>query len=144
MSARRTRRATLAAVSAITLIALTLPSCGSSAPTSETPEISEHAVAYTVRGRIFSLPDPARPAAELQIHHEELPSFMSGGEVVGMSAMIMPFPDIATGVSLDGLNVGQAVTFTFHVEYDPDTQMPVGMLVTAIAPLPQGTALTID
>lgn len=126
------------------LMGLTLPSCGSSSPAPESPEISEHAVAYTVRGRIVSLPDPARPAAELQIHHEELPSFMSGGEVVGMSAMIMPFRDIAQGVSLAGLRVGQAVTFTFHVEYDPDSQMPVGVLVTAISPLPEGAALTID
>lgn len=136
--------ALVAASAAMLLISGAIQSCGSSSTTPESPEISENTVAYTVRGRIVSLPDPARPASELQIHHEELPSFMSGGEVVGMSAMVMPFRELASGVSLAGLRVGQAVTFTFLVDYDPVSQSPVGVLVTAISPLPEGTTLSID
>lgn len=99
---------------------------------------------YTVRGRIVSLPDPARPAAELIVHHEPIPSFMSGGEVIGMDAMAMPFPIVNDSVSLAGLAVGDAVTLTFDVTYDATTLTPAEVVVTGVSPLPAGVRLSID
>lgn len=73
---------------------------------------------YTVNGTIEQLPDPAVKGSMLQVHHEDIPGFVSReGTVVGMNAMTMPFPP-APGVSLAGLKVGDAVELTFEVRWD--------------------------
>ena len=124
-----------------TLSATTLAGCGSKP---EAPPAPENIALYTVRGRIVQLPNPDRPAMELIVHHEALPSYMSGGKVVGMASMSMPFPNLADGVSLAGLTVGEPISMTFEVEYDPGTGGPVGVVVTAITPLPPDTTLSFD
>jgi len=82
-------------------------------PTSAVP-----AMVYTVNGRIEQLPDTAVKGSMLQVHHEDIPGFVSReGKVVGMNAMTMPFPP-APGVSLQGLSVGDEVELTFEVRWD--------------------------
>ena len=110
---------------------------------SKTPPVNENRVEYVVRGRVITLPQPDRPASELVVHHEPLPSYMSGGEVIGMPAMHMPFP-IQDGVSLESIKVGDPVTLTFEVEYDPQSKTPVDMYVTQIVALPDDTVLILD
>ncbi|MEM9065474.1 MAG: copper-binding protein [Planctomycetota bacterium] len=71
---------------------------------------------YTVRGVVTELPDGG-PLAEFRVQHEPIANFRnSSGEVVGMNAMVMPFP-IAEGVSLDALEVGTKVELDFEVTW---------------------------
>ncbi len=94
---------------------------------------------YTVRGLIASLPTPDKPASELTIRHEPVPTFVNReGKVVGMDSMEMPFTP-ARGVSLSGLAVGDPVEFTFEVRW---TQSPFSLL-TRIAKLPAGTRIEL-
>lgn len=103
----------------------------SAAPATPAIDLADPATTtYTVLGTVAALPDPAKPASEFQIAHEEIPDFVgSGGDVVGMKAMTMPFP-LAPGVSLDGLAIGDAVTFTFAVNWNVETGHP--WMLTAI------------
>ena len=92
---------------------------------------------YTLRGQIAMLPDPAKPAADLQIHHEPIPDFVNkNGEVVGMNSMIMPFTP-ASSLSLSGYAVGDIVEFTFEVRWrkGPSSR------VTSMRKLPAETKL---
>lgn len=118
-----------------------LPGCGSPAPPSA--EAEAHIIAYTVRGRISQLPVVGRPASELMIHHEPIPSFLNGGKVVGMSSMTMPFPP-SEGLSLEGLRLGQAVEMTFEVTYDPENETPRNIQATKLTPLPDETILVFE
>lgn len=115
--------------------------CGSRSP--EEPAPDENLVEYTVRGRIAQLPAPDRPASQLIVHHEPIPSYMSGGEIVGMGEMHMPFP-VKDGVSLEGFNIGDAISLTFEVRYDPETQIPVMIQATRLERLPEGTQLIFE
>lgn len=70
------------------------------------------------------------------IAHDAIPDFVGpNGQTVGMRAMTMPFPAIAPDVSLDGLERGTDVTFTFRVDYAADPKY----VVTNITPLPTPT-----
>jgi Cu/Ag efflux protein CusF len=70
---------------------------------------------YTVRGVVKELPEAGKPATQLKIHHEEIPTFIGfDGKPVGMKEMTMPFP-LAPGVSLEGHAVGDTVEFVFEV-----------------------------
>lgn len=70
---------------------------------------------YTVRGVVKELPEAGKPASQLKIHHEEIPTFIGfDGQLVGMKEMTMPFP-LAPGVSLQGVAVGDTVEFVFEV-----------------------------
>lgn len=131
----------LTMIAAATMAVASIVGCGGPA---KPPAPETEIAAYTVRGRIVQLPDPGNPAAELIIRHEPIPSFMSGGEVVGMGAMTMPFPSIKPDVSLDGFAVGDAISLTFEVEYDPVTRTPAGVVVTAADALPDDVELAID
>ncbi len=72
---------------------------------------------YRVRGVIVSLPAAGNPVSELRIHHEAIPTFINkDGRMEGMGAMTMPFTP-ATGVSLDGLEVGDKVVFTLRMNF---------------------------
>ncbi|MEM1445863.1 MAG: copper-binding protein [Planctomycetota bacterium] len=97
----------------------------SSAPTTPAVDLSDPATkVYDVRGFIVALPDPANPASDLQINHEEIPDFVNvEGEVSGMKAMVMPFP-LAPGVSLEGLAVGDPVALSFAVNWDAEGSRP--------------------
>ena len=87
---------------------------------------------YTVRGVVTGLPTPDRPASELTIHHEAIPTFVNAeGKVVGMASMEMPFTP-AQGVSLKELTLGVPVEFTLEVRWKPR----VFSQVTAIRKLP--------
>jgi Cu/Ag efflux protein CusF len=94
------------------------------------------AQAYTVRGRITDLPDPAHPASGLQIQHEEIKDFLRKDGTRGMASMTMDFP-VAPGVSLEGLSANDPVEFTFEVDW-PRYQ------VTSITRLPPETVLEFD
>ena len=92
---------------------------------------------YTVRGQIATLPDPAKPASELMIRHEEIPDFVNkDGKVVGMNSMIMPFTP-APGVSLKDLKIGDKVEFVFEVRWKPRMLSQL----TGIKTLPEDTVL---
>ncbi|QYU66420.1 copper-binding protein [Leptolyngbya sp. 15MV] len=137
----RAHTVTVAALLAIPL-ALTPLGCErrsdstSSAPPAS-PQRGPADQVYTVRGQIVALPDPTKPASQLQIHHEEIPNFVGAqGTVVGMKEMTMPFP-LAPGVSLEGLAVGDKVEFTFDVWLKPRMTYHL----SKIGKLPPDTAL---
>lgn len=100
---------------------------------------------YTTRGVVRALPDPSNPASEFQIQHEEIPEFVNGqGETVGMRTMTMPFPTLADGVSLEGLAVGDKITFTFGVVWVQGASRPYPRwTVTAIEKLPPEAELEL-
>lgn len=98
---------------------------------------------YHVRGIIASLPEPGKPASELQIQHEAINDFVdASGVVAGMNAMTMPFPNLAPGVTLDGLVVGDKIAFAFTNTWSgpPNARKP-GWVVDSIAKLPADTEL---
>jgi hypothetical protein len=97
-------------------------------------------VRYTVRGQVVALPSPENPAAEFQVRHEPIPDFKSGGQVVGMRAMTMPFP-VGEDVSLDEIAIGDIIELTFETTYSPDTQMVESYRVVSITELPADTEL---
>jgi len=78
---------------------------------------------YAVRGEITAIDgDPG--GVRMFLHHEAIPDFRSGGEVVGMDAMTMGFA-VATDVPTDGLAVGDKVAFEWVL--GPDD--PAGSIV---------------
>ena len=94
---------------------------------------------YTVCGQITQLPNPDRPGSELMVHHEMIPDFENAeGKVVGMNAMIMPFP-LAEGVSLEGFEPGDKVEMTFEMRFKPKTFYEV----TEISEIPEETELDL-
>jgi len=73
---------------------------------------------YAVRGEIVALPNPDQPGATLQIRHEAIDGFINAaGEMVGMNAMTMPFPEWAEAVPIGELEVGDKVVFTLEVAW---------------------------
>ena len=104
------------------------------------PDVSNQVQSYDTLGRIVSLPskDGRRP---LEIHHEEIPHFLGrDGTKVGMKEMIMPFHDLAPGVTLEGFKAGDAVRFTFEVRWNK----PPRTLVTALTALEPGVTLKLS
>ena len=95
---------------------------------------------YTVRGIVTELPSPDAPLAEFKVRHEAMPHFRAEGGKLGMDTMIMPFP-LATGLSLDGLKVGDQIMLSFEVDFDPETDRLLGYRATGVQPLPSGTIL---
>jgi hypothetical protein len=88
-----------------------------SAPPAAAP-IRPPSAIYTTRGIIRQLPEPGRPQTEFQVEHEAIDNFKNqSGLVVGMNAMIMPFP-LGPGVTLDGFNIGDTVEITFAIWWD--------------------------
>lgn len=137
-------RATLA-VSIPILALLLVAACGGGAgePTAKddddapSPTAVTDARTYQVRGQVTGLPDPADPMANFTIRHEAIDDFESmDGEVVGMSSMSMPFP-VGSEVSLDGVEVGDKVSFTLEVDWDGDPAYQV----TSLEALPADTEL---
>ncbi len=95
---------------------------------------------YTVRAIVDALPSgDARQS--LSLHHEAIPQFVGKtGAVTGMKEMIMPFQDLAPGVSLAGIAVGDPVEVDFEVRWN----QPPRTLVTRIVKLPPGTKLNLS
>ena len=145
------KRATAVLVSTLFSLTLAVSACGSSESeesagepqgesADEAAEAAEDTAAqiYTVRGRVDVLPTDAEP--RMQIYHEEIPDFVNiEGEVSGMAAMSMPF-GVAEGVSLEGLEAGDFIEFTFEVDWDTDDRLRV----TAIDELPEDIELELD
>jgi len=95
---------------------------------------------YTTRGRIERLPKATGIARDLAIHHEALTAFYNReGKDVGMGVMVMDFPSIAPGVSLEGLAVGDAVVFDFDVDWSSQDVWTV----TRLKRLPNDTPLDL-
>ncbi|MBX3317766.1 MAG: copper-binding protein [Phycisphaeraceae bacterium] len=99
---------------------------------------------YQTRGIIESLPDRSKPTAELQIRHEAINDFVDGaGKLIGMNAMIMPFPDLAQGVTLEGLAVGDKIEFSFTNTWSgAETSRRPRWVIDSISKLPPETELT--
>lgn len=113
-----------------TVTVLCLPGCGREGlpPADQT---------YTVRGEVDGLPGPK---SFLSVHHEAVPGFVaSDGAKSGMREMIMDFPDLAKGVSLVGLEIGDPVEMVWEVRWKSDPRI----LVTTIRELPAGTKLNL-
>lgn len=120
---------------------LALPACKrdeSPAPAAPAPTVRQDR--YSVRGVIAQLPDPANPAAELQIRHEAIPHFRGQSGELGMDTMTMPFP-LAKGLALDGLKIGDKVTVSFEVDFDAAADKLLAYRATALEPLPAETEL---
>ena len=94
---------------------------------------------YTVRGAVENLTE-ARGAPVALIHHEAIPDFVDGyGEKRTMHSMAMAF-GVASGVSLDGIAVGDKVEVTFVV----DRERYPTFQITAVRELPADTELTLS
>jgi hypothetical protein len=93
---------------------------------------------YTVRGQVRQLPDPANPAASgLYVSHEAIDEWVGrSGEVEGMDPMVMPF-EVAEGISLEGLQPGDVIEFTLHVDWEASPPVEI----TSLRELPPGTRL---
>lgn len=90
---------------------------------------------YQVRGEVTRL---AAEQGALYIRHEAIDDFVGiDGEVVGMSAMTMPFP-LAEGVGVDGVAAGDKVRFTLEVEWSAE-ELPYR--ITRVERLPEDTEL---
>jgi len=95
---------------------------------------------YTVKGILEALPAAGPPKQELSVHHEAIPDFVnSQGKAVGMSEMIMEFPEIAKGVSLKELKVGDEIEMTFEVYWKhKEGEPPVRWVVSKLTKLGAG------
>ncbi|MFN7132272.1 MAG: copper-binding protein [Myxococcales bacterium] len=73
---------------------------------------------YTVRGELVRITrNDASAPPQLTIRHEAIPDFKDAdGKVVGMEAMVMPFP-LAPGASAEGLSPGDKVRFRFVMDW---------------------------
>ena len=108
------------------------------------PDANSHT--YTVRGRVVSVPSADSPLADLEIHHEAIPDFKNREGIVfenptsgvrGMKSMTMAFP-VDEAVSLEGIEVGDLVRFTFVTVWGEDYP---DYRVTEITELPADTEL---
>ncbi len=114
-----------------------LVACGNgseSPPAATTPDV------YRTRGIVERLPQPDGPDKAIYIRHAAIPEYRDDtGAVVGMGTMTMPFP-LAKGVTLDGLDPGDPVAFTFAVTWKPRS----GYAITELRELPAGTVIRFD
>ncbi len=95
---------------------------------------------YTFRGKIVNLPG-AGGDRYLRIHHEAVKDYHNKfGENVGMREMIMEFPWLSPGLTLDGFRGGESVEFELDVDYSKSESY----VVTAIRPLPAGVNLKLE
>lgn len=134
---------------ALTLLVLaSLPACGP-APSVPAPvnygkmEVASPTTTaeqtYTVRAVVMGTPASGR--AYLELHHEEIPSFIGrDGAVEGMKEMIMDFPAIHPGVDLASIRVGDKVDATFEVRWKSDPRT----LITSLRALPADTQLNLS
>lgn len=132
------------------LLGLTVAGCGgdngNDEATSSDAAGGEAAVAaadpverYTVLGTVSKLPE-ASGDTNLYLRHAAIPDYKNeAGVAVGMKAMTMPFP-LAEGVSIEGLEVGDPVEFTFTMRWTPTGSYEI----VEIVELPAGTEIDFD
>lgn len=97
---------------------------------------------YIVRGEIAQLPDPAFPLRELLIRHEAIPTFRNAkGEIVGMQAMVMPFPRLDENVTLTGLEIGSKIELVMRTFLEADR---LRYSIESIRLLPPETVLNFN
>ncbi len=143
-------KAPLSAVAIATACFFVCAGCDRGVDTAAPPSGSQNANepaplthTYHTRGIIQSLPEANKPTAELMIQHEAINDFVDGkGAVVGMNAMTMPFPRLAPGVSLDGLAVGDKISFSFTNTWTgPEATRKPAWVIDTISKLPAETEL---
>lgn len=141
----------------VTLFAtsVSLLGCGEQPANDNTAiDFNDSAQTYRVRGVIVQTPSKGPPPRDLKIHHEHIPDFIgANGKVYvnkhgvpGMAAMVMPFPEIAEGVSLEGLEQGDKIAFEFKVNWvdTPGGGRSPRWLVSAIEPLPADAEISYE
>lgn len=120
-----------------TALRAVLCACAILSGCSQEPPLPPPDQTYTLRGKIETLPQKGKPMSELTIHHEPLPAFRDiNGNVVGMTAMVMPFTPTKT-IDLTPFSPGDIVEFTFEVRWK---SLPYSRL-TRMTKLPSDTQL---
>lgn len=128
----------LTALLAAGLLALGAGAC-SPAPEEAEPA-SEPDQVYSVRGEVMGLPQGPGELRQIRVRHESVPDFVdSGGEVVGMASMTMPFP-VAESVDVDDLEAGDKIEMTFEVRWNEGSPLRV----VEVEELPADTALDFE
>lgn len=121
------------------LLGLALAGCGGGKDEATGSQEAAGTDRYTVRGTVSKLPE-ASGDKSMYIRHAAIPDYKNeAGEAVGMMAMTMPFP-VAEGVSLEGLEVGDPVEFTFTMRWQPTGHYEI----VEITELPAGTEIDFD
>jgi hypothetical protein len=94
---------------------------------------------YSVRGEVVQLPDSRRPGSELLVRHEAIDDFVNrAGDMVGMDAMVMPFP-VEAPLSAAGLSLGDKVEVGFAVDWERSR-----LVVERLERLPADTPLSFE
>lgn len=107
---------------------------GRPAATPASASVGPAARRYTVRGEVVRLPQGS--SRELALRHEAIHDFVDrNGVVVGMNAMVMPFP-VEPGVSLEGIAPGDKVRARIAVDWERNR-----FALEAIEELPRDTVL---
>jgi Cu/Ag efflux protein CusF len=103
-----------------------------------TAELAPPDQVYEVRGVVYEVIPGDGRRSRVVIRHQAIPDFVGrDGELVGMESMSMPF-DVDAGVSLAGIEEGDAVEIRFEVRWEGEPTL----LITSLEELPAGT--TID
>jgi hypothetical protein len=136
------------------LVACSDPAAETPRPDPTDPATYEGGQAYTVRGVIAQLPSDGPPPAELKIHHEHIPDFIGeNGEIFvnnegipGMKAMVMAFPNLAPGIPLESLEVGDKIEFEFLVRWEnkPGGGRSASWLVSRVTNLPDDAEISFE
>ncbi len=121
----------------LSILALCLVTCRDKGrPSGAAGEAADGLRRYTVRAEVVRLPDATGGAREVALRHEAIDEFADAtGKVVGMGSMVMPF-ELAPGVVLDGVGVGDKVEARLAVGWSPPT-----LRVEQLRKLPADTAL---
>ena len=100
-----------------------------------------HGTTYTyhLRGIVKALPQRDQLPMSLSIKTEAISRWVGvDGKIEPMMAMTMPY-QLAHGVALQGIAVGDKVAFTYQVNWTADR-----MVITQIYPLPAATILNFS
>lgn len=80
---------------------------------------AQNVFTYQVTGTVRAMPGNGRAPNELLVKHDPIPQYRDrGGNIVGMKAMTMPFY-LAEGVSLEGIELGDAVEMKVQQQLKP-------------------------
>ena len=86
---------------------------------SEGEALAQNVFSYSVRGVVKALPGNGRASNEIIVKHEAIPNYRDeAGNIVGMSAMTMPFY-LAKTTKLDGISVGDPVEMKVEQRLKP-------------------------
>ena len=80
---------------------------------------AQNVFTYQVTGTVRAMPGNGRAPNELLVKHDPIPQYRDrAGNIVGMKAMTMPFY-IAEGVSLEGIELGDAIEMKVQQQLKP-------------------------